>query len=492
MPSRPQAPPVRSPLEKLHRRAARIALYGSLALVVVCLSAVAALLPRLYQDVAEDLEARQAAWANVDWAAKPEVQLFQRYLQIDTNLRGGNELAGAHFLAEVLAQEGIEAHIESLSHNKANLWAILEGESREALVLHHHMDTEPVRFPERWVHGPWSGHIEAPWIYGRGAFDMKSLAIAQLWAFLELKRSGVPLRRSVIFLATGSEEVGSDLGTRWVLAQHPELVERFWAVLTEGGVVEAVDQGAGKYWGIEVGQKRFVDLVVCSSNERQIQTLARLLRQRARRDRTLVGLAVPDSVAAFLPTYATTRHSEELRTLMADPQAAVEDLSRFRRLPPYIQAMMRPEFHPFPVQRVGDSWQFVIKLHLRPRDEVEEVRRLLLPDHLFHGVDTVILERPSARTGSPVDHPVVLRAQDVVQDAYPDITTGPYFLPMTATDSRYFRHAGIPSYGFSPFFLLTTDTLTGSQPNERVALPAYVDGVELYRRLVRSLVARSP
>jgi acetylornithine deacetylase/succinyl-diaminopimelate desuccinylase-like protein len=58
----------------------------------------------------------------------------------------------------------------------------------------------------------------------------------------------------------------------------------------------------------------------------------------------------------------------------------------------------------------------------------------------------------------------------------------------SATDSRFFRTAGIPSYGFSPFLIMNTDTLQVDQANERFAVPAFADGVALYRQLVRRLV----
>ena len=49
--------------------------------------------------------------------------------------------------------------------------------------------------------------------------------------------------------------------------------------------------------------------------------------------------------------------------------------------------------------------------------------------------------------------------------------------------------SGCLSYGFSPFLIMSTDTLQVDQANERFALPGFVDGVALYGRLVRRLVA---
>ena len=70
----------------------------------------------------------------------------------------------------------------------------------------------------------------------------------------------------------------------------------------------------------------------------------------------------------------------------------------------------------------------------------------------------------------------------------PDAPSGPFFLPWTATDSRFVRAHGIPSYGFSPFLIFNTDTLAVGQPNERLGLWGYVQGVELYSEVIRSLV----
>jgi acetylornithine deacetylase/succinyl-diaminopimelate desuccinylase-like protein len=63
------------------------------------------------------------------------------------------------------------------------------------------------------------------------------------------------------------------------------------------------------------------------------------------------------------------------------------------------------------------------------------------------------------------------------------------FLPWTATDARFFRAHGIPSFGFSPFLVLTTDTIRVDQTGERISVPDFVDGVELYREILARLAA---
>ncbi len=220
-------------LHRAKRTAARVSLYSSLALTLA--SAL------LFVAGSGSLENGPVdlGWKPQDYQRNEEVVLLQEYLRIDTTAESGSELAGARYLAEVLARDGIDSEIIDMGGGKANLIAVLPGESDRPLILHNHIDVDPVPDPEKWVHPPFSGTIDPPWIYGRGAFDMKSVAIAQLKALTALKRSGRRPRRSVVFLATSGEEVGSLTGTAWLLRERADLLGKSWGVLTEGGVVEA-------------------------------------------------------------------------------------------------------------------------------------------------------------------------------------------------------------------------------------------------------------
>ena len=70
-----------------------------------------------------------------------------------------------------------------------------------------------------------------------------------------------------------------------------------------------------------------------------------------------------------------------------------------------------------------------------------------------------------------------------------NVPRGPFVLTTTATDARFLRPLGIPTYGFSPFLILAPDTLHVGLPNERIAVTGLVQGVELYRRVVASIAA---
>lgn len=467
-------------LESRRRRAARIALYGSLVLVAGLTWAGVSYLSR-------PLRARPAEqWLKRDYPNLREVKLLQEYVRIDTSEATGDELAGALFLAQQFAAAGIPTRIEPVGPKKANLYAWLDGEDPRPLVLHNHIDVSAAD-PKDWFVPPFAGHIELPWIYGRGVFDMKSVAIAQMLAMIELKKSGVPLKRSVLFLATSSEERGSRLGVRHLIQAQPEKVRNFWAVLTEGGVVEARSRDNVKFWGTEFAQKHYADLIVCSDSRERLEDLRKTLYDRGP---TETDLRITPEVRAVLEAYAPTRDRDDLRDLVDHPEKVLGDIAAFRKLPPYLRSMFRSEAVPFPVEEArGGGYQMLIKLQILPGDDLETVRRKLVPDWMLFGLSAQLDAPPPPRGGSPLDHPVFKEIQETLDDHYPGVAAGPYFLAWTATDARFFRAQGVPAYGFSPFLIMNTDTLSVDQANERFALPGFVDGVEIYVELVRRLVS---
>jgi acetylornithine deacetylase/succinyl-diaminopimelate desuccinylase-like protein len=468
----------RSPLARRRRASARAALYLSLALVLAAAFGLLAwLTPGEWRDGATE-------WARVDYAAVPEVQLLQEYIAIDTS-ETGDQLAGARWVADQLAAMGLEPVIERLG-DQANVWAVLEGESRGAVVLHHHVDVEPAHDAALWQYPPFEATVSGPWLWGRGAFDMKGVAVAQLEAVRSLIERGERPRRSVIVLATTGEEVGSDLGTRWLLQHHPELVERFEVVLTEGGAVEARSPDDVKYWGTEVAQVRVLWVTVCSGSRQALEDFARDLR--------LLGLEgeprlVPE-IEPVLAAYAPSRDGD-LAERLADPRRLLADRGSYARLPRYVRSFFADMVVPHRVEESpGGGYELRTSLLLLPGTDPEEALERLLPSALRHGLSVSVFDEGAADHGTPADHWAFAAIDRAIRERYRDALHGPLYLPRTATDARFFRAAGVPAFGFTPFNVLTPEVMElrrfGSI-NERIGLTGFVEGVELYRRALDRL-----
>ena len=462
-----------SPLVRRQRAAARKALYGSLMWMVVAGFGGKKFLERPLLG--------EQAWMHVDWAAKPEVDLLRRYIRIDTTQQTGNELEAMRFLAAELASFGVAATVEELPGGRANLWALVEGADPRAIVLHQHVDTDPVPDPSAWRHSPWSADIDGPWLFGRGSFDMKSVGVAQVVALRRLLESGQPLRRSVLLLATSSEEHGSDYGLRWLLLAHPELIARFGVFLTEGGAVEARSTEDIKYWGTETAQRRYVIARFCSARRQRLEEL------RTDLESVRAAPRLTEPVRAFLAAYAGHRDAPRIRALLADPEPLLRDPGAFAELPRYLQSMFVHEAFAQEVRETGGGFELEVRLLLLPGVELHEALPEILPEWLRAGVAMTIVEPSAPTLGSSAHDPAFLAIQAVLAERYPGVPSGPWLPDGSITDARFVRPLGVPAFGFSPFPVLSTDPFYVGRVNERISLPSFVEGVDTYEAILRRL-----
>lgn len=475
---------VYSKVERRRRAAARLALYSSLGLVALAGWGGARLVE------SPTVRAREQAWRRIDFAALPEVQLLSRYVQIDTSPTTGSEIEGARFLAAQLRGAGIASTIDIVDDRHANLWAIVEGENPAAIVLHSHIDVSPAD-PAEWDFPPFDGKIAPPWIRGRGTFDMKSIAIAQLMSVLDLARSAHKPKRSVILLATSGEEQGSTTGIQRILAQQPELVKRFAVMLTEGGAVEARSLEDIKYWGIEFCQRRFVQIVARAPTRERLDELRQATETAGRlASKPRVGR----EAQAFLTAYAGSRDRSDFQRDFAEPQRLVEDAAAFAAAPDVARELLLDEvfFGPVsprntPNEPHDAGFEMPISFLLLPDSPWDAARDRMLPPGATAGVTFSGGPIHGPAPGSPLDHPAYEAMRDTLHREYPSAPVGPSMIGHTLTDARFLRARGIPAYGFSPFLIFSIDTYRADKLNERLGLPGYVSGVALYRKLVLRL-----
>src|SRR6267142_6488236 len=137
-------------------------------------------------------------------------RLLQEYVRIDTSNPPGDTTRAADFLAAIFEREGIAFTRYESAPGKSIVYARLKATASppagKAIVLLHHMDVVPADRAQ-WKTDPFTPTIQGNELWGRGSMDMKGQGIAQLLAFLRLKRERVPLSRDVILLAEPDEEV---------------------------------------------------------------------------------------------------------------------------------------------------------------------------------------------------------------------------------------------------------------------------------------------
>ena len=168
----------------------------------------------------------------------------------------GDEKAVAEYIVASLAEVGIEGKIYQSAPNRCNVVANLPGvdPSRPGLVLHGHIDVVPANADD-WSVDPFAAEIKDGMIWGRGAVDMKNVDAMILATVRNWARTGYKPPRNIVLVFFADEEAGSTFGSRWMVANHPEVFANCSEAISEvGGFSVTVGDGKRLYF-VEAAQK---------------------------------------------------------------------------------------------------------------------------------------------------------------------------------------------------------------------------------------------
>jgi acetylornithine deacetylase/succinyl-diaminopimelate desuccinylase-like protein len=443
------------------------------------------------------------AAAQVDLEALQDeaVAWLQEYIGINTINPPGNETRGAEFFAEIFEAEGIEYEMAESAPGRGNIWARLDGGDEEALVLIHHMDVVPAdeRF---WTTDPLSGELRDGYIYGRGALDTKTGGILHLATFLALHRSGIPLKRDVMFVATADEEAGGFFGAGWLVENRPEIFEGVGFLLNEGGGGGVVD---GKVqFGVEVTQKvpywlRLTTVANPGHGSSPQVTYAAVEMVAA-----LERLRLHEFEARIIPAVdvhfkgSAGDHPEPWRSRFADIATAIEQPGVLRELQAYQPWMHTLTRNTCSITRFEGS----SKINVVSPEVWAEIDCRLLPDQdpdawlaemggvLGPDVEIEVLMGFSPAVSS-TDTELYRTVQDVTLETFP----GANFVPQVSggfTDSHFFRDLGIVSYGYEATATPEADGAGVHGNDERVTEENVRRGVAMTLKILERFAATRP
>ena len=446
---------------------------------------VAASAPR-----AEDLSPRQ----------RELHEIHAELVGIDTTGSRGSTTQAAQAVAKRLREAGFtdeDLFLGGPSERKGNLVARLRGNGREKpLLLLAHLDVVEAR-REDWTVDPFQLTEKDGYYYGRGSLDDKSMAAIFTEKMLRLRREKVPLRRDVILALTADEEGGPENGVDWLIRNRRELVEA-GLVLNEGG--------GGRMRGgrrianaLQASEKTYANFALevhdpggHSSLPRPENAIYRLAEGLTR----LAGHAFPvelnDVTREQLRLSATAESPEiaaAIRALLADPAdpAAVATLSA---LPSY-NALLRTTCVATRLEAghannaLPQSARAVVNCRILPGHSADAVR-LELERVLADGrISVTPMETDVASPLLPMEPAVLTAAEKITAEIFPGVPVVPS-MSTGATDSKYFRAAGIPAYGISGIFI-DVDDVRAHGKDERVGVKELLDGQEFLDRLVDEL-----
>jgi acetylornithine deacetylase/succinyl-diaminopimelate desuccinylase-like protein len=410
----------------------------------------------------------------------PEIVLLQQYVRIDTSNPPGKELAGARWLSDRLARNGVHAEIIESAPGRASVYARLKGKQQgEGLLLLSHIDVVPVD-PTQWERPPFGATILINNVWGRGTLDMKGITICELEAFIAAYRRGRVPERDVVFLATADEEQGSKLGLLWLIDHRPDVLEGIRYAINEGGVTETLKEEL-TYFGIEIGSKQVVSLLLLGPSRDQMR------RARIALEPSFISHE-PERVLPEVRRYFHEIASRRIEDgpLLVNIDRTIAD-GKFWLIPRTYRELLQNTVFVEGAARLGAGW--MMKTHLvNLPDELPE-RRLAWLESVVEPFGVTI--GPIQQSDGPVpltsaDTPFFALMRKEIQRVYGNVPVGTTILSASINDSRFLRKRGIACYGVWPFPVDLYQTRGIHGINERIRLDWFQQGVTLTRNLVGS------
>jgi acetylornithine deacetylase/succinyl-diaminopimelate desuccinylase-like protein len=432
------------------------------------------------------------------------VTLLRDYLRVDTSNPPGNELRGARFFKTLFDREGIRSEIFEYVPGRANLVARLAGTgAKRPLVLFNHMD---VVLPERpyWSVDPFAGVLKDGYVYGRGALDMKTTGLLEAVVMINARRSGRPLLRDLIFVATADEEVNAE-GVTWLVEKRPDLLRGAEFLINEGGVIEG-SGGTVRSWDVGVTEKCpfWVKVTARGRPGHGSQPFARdnavlaLLRGLGRLADYRTPIRITSAAEAFFRARAAAQ-PPETAAKFRDIRAAVKDAVFLKTLEddPYHNAIIRNTISITMLQGAPQTniiptvAEARLDIRLLPDEDpkafLEEIRRVMAEPSLT-------LEPYGAwisATASPVDSEMMRAIDRARARHHPAAALAPTILTGW-TESAMMRPLGIQAYGFEPYVLDQAEQARAHGNDERISVDNVLLGARILEEIVRDVAGAAP
>lgn len=428
-------------------------------------------------------------------------EILAELVGIDTTEAHGSTTQAAEAVARRLREAGYppeDLFLGGPSARKGNLVARLRGSgSEKPVLLLAHLDVVAAR-REDWSVEPFQLTEQDGFYYGRGSLDDKAMAAIFTEKMLRLKREGTPLRRDVILALTADEEGGPENGVDWLLTNHRALVEA-GLVLNDGGGGRRRN-GRKIANALQASEKAYANFTFevrdpggHSSLPRPENPIYRLAAGLTKLAAFSFPVALNEVTREQMRLTAATESPEigaAIAALLADPDdaAAAATLSAV----PSYNALLRTTCVATRLEAghannaLPQTARAVVNCRILPGHAAEEVRRELVQILGDERISVTATETDVVSPLLPVDPALRTAAERITAELHPGVPVVPS-MSTGATDSKYFRAAGIPAYGLSGIFVDVEDVRAHGK-DERVGIEDFRNGQVFLDRLVDALV----
>ena len=476
---------------------------------------------------------------------KDPLAVLQKYIQIDTT-NSQNDREVCRFWDTIFSHYRVNNRIVQ-SGDYHNFETISEENSRERILLQNHLDVVPAN-SDVWNYDPFEGTIDGGYLYGRGALDMKSIAVFQAYAFLRLVHENHPQKDLVKFCSLVQEETSSQHGAKFYVEHLKKHGYRNLIVLGEGGfrlrIPEIYD---GTLFLYETEQKGLLWLAITVHSKgghgslggktKKTNPVLRAAKVADKLSRIKFPSKIESSVEVFISHILDQSHNFWIRYIVAGRlfkkflfQTGMGSgmlcrlITRATGIPDLFQTSLNvTNISTDKIEGITEQdfsnpslWQRLFRRE--PKRKINPITRTgvnVIPGYAtvtcdmrynsVYSADELIaiirktipkdaeLKVMNSQEFSTSSHSIIHESiRRALKKAGQSDTIVSPFLFIAASDNYFFRNGGFASFGLVPNLISLEELDRIHGHNERIHIRHFREGCELYYRILKELVESIP
>ena len=426
--------------------------------------------------------------------------ILKQLVEINTQESNGSTATAARALAARFKAAGFpdsDVVVVENASRKANVVARLRSKSaaKKAILLLSHLDVVEAK-PEDWTLPPYTFVEKDGNFYGRGVADNKDDAAIDVALLIRLKAEGFSPDRDIIVAATTDEEGGGANGVDFLLKNRPELLDAEFAFNEGGG--GRIRNGKNISHDVQASEKKYQDFRLEATNpgghssrpvkDNAITQLADALVKVGAFDFPLHLNEVTHAYFERSAALVDSAMGDAMRRIVRNPAdaAAAAQLSTDpgynSQLRTTCVATMLEGGHATNAlpQRARANVNCRILPDESPDDVLATLQRVVATAKV-----SVTKSGPSAESSppSPLTKELMGQAERITSEMWPGLPVIPT-MSTGATDGKYLRNKGIPTYGLMGQFYGDSNA---HGMNERIPQRGFYDSAEFVYRMVTTV-----
>ncbi|MGB6945511.1 MAG: M20/M25/M40 family metallo-hydrolase [Bryobacteraceae bacterium] len=431
-------------------------------------------------------------------------EIYKEMIEVRSGYTTGSTTPIAEMVARRLRAAGFgesDIFVGGASPKKANLVVRYRGTGafKPILLLAHTDVVEANR--EDWSTDPFQFVEKDGCYYGRGTSDDKAQAAVWIANLIRFKREGFKPERDIIVALTADEEGGGPYnGVIWLLKNKRELIDAELALNEGGGGVMVGGRKIAN--NIQVSEKSYADFKFEVHNkgghssvpvaDNAIYHLASALERLSRYGFPLKTDEVTRAYFREMAKVEDGSIKNDLIKISDGPsEAAREAMELVAAISPRWNSMLRTTCVPtelaggHALNALPQLATANVNCRIFPGDSVESVQKALRLAIADDQVGIHVQGDVDIGPASPLRKDVLQAVARISDSMWPGVITIPV-MSTGATDGRYLRVAGIPTYGVSGFFGDRNDVRAHGR-DERMNVNSFYEGQAFLYELVKEL-----